>query len=138
MSSSVAPPTDASNADVIRWAFEKLNEHDVTAVKQFWTAETIERFPDRMCRGAEEIAGYFEDAFRAIPDFHMEIVAIDGMDHFVFRDGVVISNFVVFDQMQYARQIGMMPADGSAADKSLKVAFNARTKLTARLRRSAA
>jgi hypothetical protein len=38
--------------------------------------------------------------------------------------------------MQYARQIGMMPSDGSTADKSLKVAFNARTKLMAKIRRS--
>jgi steroid delta-isomerase-like uncharacterized protein len=167
--STVAPLTHASNADLIRWAFEKLNEHDVSAVKQLWTDETTERFPDTSCRGADEIARYFEDAFRGIPDFHMEIVAlaeqdehvfvhwrltgthrgqllgiepterklsIDGMDHFTVRDRVVVSNFVVFDQMQYARQIGMMPSDGSAADKLLKGAFNARTKLMAKVRRS--
>jgi hypothetical protein len=56
-------------------------------------------------------------------------LTIDGMDHFVIRDGVVLSNLVVFDQMQYARQIGMMPADGSTADKAVKAAFNARTRL---------
>jgi steroid delta-isomerase-like uncharacterized protein len=167
--STAAPPTHASNTELIRWTFEKLNEHDARAVKQLWTDETIERFPDRTCRGADEIAGYFEDVFSALPDFHMEMVAIveqdervfvhwrltgthrgqllgieptgrrlaiDGMDHFTLRDGVVVSNFVVFDQMQYARQIGMMPSDGSAADKSLKAAFNARTKLMAKLRRS--
>jgi steroid delta-isomerase-like uncharacterized protein len=167
--STAAPPIHASNTELIRWAFEKLNEHDATALKQFWTDETIERFPDRTCHGADEIAGYFEDAFRALPDFHMEMVtiveqdehvfvhwrltgthrghllgiaptgrklSIDGMDHFTLRNGVVVSNFVIFDQMQYARQIGMMPSDGSTADKSLKVAFNARTKLMARIRRS--
>jgi steroid delta-isomerase-like uncharacterized protein len=154
---------------LIRWAFEKLNDHDATSLKQFWTDETVERFPDRTCSGADDIAGYFQEAFQAIPDFHMEIVAIveqdehvfvhwrltgthrglllgveptgkklsiDGMDHFILRDGVVVSNFVVFDQMQYARQIGMMPADGSTADKALKATFNGRTKLRARLRRS--
>jgi hypothetical protein len=36
--------------------------------------------------------------------------------------------------MQYARQIGMMPADGSGADRTLKLAFNARTELVKRLR----
>jgi predicted ester cyclase len=169
--STVAPGGHASNADLIRWAFAKLNEHDVTPLKQYWTDETVERFPDRTCRGADEIAGYFEEAFTAIADFHMEVIAvteqgeqvfvhwhltgihrgpllsiqatgrklsIDGMDHFVVRDGVIVSNFVVFDQMQYARQIGMLPADGSPADRSLKVAFNARTKLIARLRGSKA
>jgi steroid delta-isomerase-like uncharacterized protein len=167
--STAAPVTHASNTELIRWTFEKLNEHDVAALRQVWTDETTERFPDRTCRGADEIASYFEDAFRGLPDFHMEIVgiveqdehafvhwhltgthrgqllgieptgrklSIDGMDHFTIRDGVIVSNFVIFDQMQYARQIGMMPPDGSTADKSLKVAFNARTKLLARVRRS--
>jgi predicted ester cyclase len=63
-------------------------------------------------------------------------LAIDGMDHFVIRDGTVVSNFVVFDQMQYARQIGMMPADGSPADTAVKRAFNARTKLLAKVKRT--
>ncbi len=62
-------------------------------------------------------------------------VAIDGMDHFVVRDGKIVSNFVVFDQMDYARQLGMMPADGSSGDRALKSAFNARTRLLDKLRR---
>lgn len=62
-------------------------------------------------------------------------IAIDGMDHFVVRDGKIVSNFVVFDQMDYARQLGMLPPDASAADRALKSAFNARTKLLDRLRR---
>jgi steroid delta-isomerase-like uncharacterized protein len=162
------PPTEASNAELLRWSFEKLNSHDVAPLKQFWTADTVERFPDRTCRGTEEIAAYFEDTFAGLPDFHIEVtaiaeqgddvfvhwhltgthngpilgieptgkrLAIDGMDHFVVRDGKVVSNFVVFDQMQYARQVGMLPADGSPGDKAFKSAFNARTKLAQRLRR---
>lgn len=79
------PPTEASNAELIRWAFETLNSHDVAPLKQFWTADTVERFPDRTCRGAEELAAYFEDTFAALPDFHMEITAIaeQGDDVFV-------------------------------------------------------
>ena len=160
-------PENATNAELIRWAFEMLNRHDVSVLKQYWSAETVERFPDRTCRGPEEIARYFEEAFAAIPDFHMDIVAVaeqdenvfvhwrltgthlgplqgiqptgkklevDGIDHFVIRDGQVSSNFVVFDQMQYARQIGLMPPDGSVADRALKAAFNARTKLASRKR----
>lgn len=162
-----SPPANATNAELVRWAFEMLNRHDVSALKQFWTNDTVERFPDRTCRGADEIAAYFEDAMAAIGDFHMEVVAIaeqgedvfvhwrltgihagpllgiepthkplaiDGIDHFVVRDGEVISNFVIFDQMQYARQIGLLPADGSAADKAFKGAFNARTKIAAKLK----
>jgi predicted ester cyclase len=62
-------------------------------------------------------------------------IALDGMDHFVLRDGAVVSNFVAFDQMQFARAIGMLPPDGSRADKAVKAVFNARSRLTARLRR---
>src|SRR3954471_4489243 len=165
---TAALPKQASNGELVRWAFERLNDHDVAPLKEFWTDDTVEHFPDRTCRGAEEIAAYFEDTLRALPDFHMEIVslveqgddvfvqwhltgthqgpllgieptgkrlAIDGIDHFVFRDGKVVSNFIVTDQLAYARQIGMMPPDGSAADRGMKAAFNARTRLARRLKR---
>lgn len=168
MATTATPPTQASNAELIRWAFDRLNANDVESLKQFWGPETVERFPDKTCRGPDEIAAYFEDALAAIPDWHIEItaiaeqgddvfvhwhmtgthegallgiegtgkpLAIDGLDHFVVRDGTVVSNFVVFDQLQYARQIGMMPPDGSPADKAMKAAFNARTKLMERLKR---
>ncbi|CAN5262534.1 hypothetical protein BH20ACT16_BH20ACT16_05450 [soil metagenome] len=62
-------------------------------------------------------------------------IALDGIDHFVVRDGTVATNFVVFDQMQFARQIGLLPPDGSAGDRATKAAFNAKTRLLARLRR---
>ena len=62
-------------------------------------------------------------------------LAIDGIDHFVIRDRKVVSNFVVADQLQYARQIGMMPPDGSAGDKAFKAAFNLRTRVASKLGR---
>ena len=61
-------------------------------------------------------------------------VAIDGVDHFVVRDGRIVSNFVIYDQMQFARQIGLLPADGTPGDRAAKAAFNARTRLLERLR----
>ena len=161
-------PENATNAELIRWAFDMLNQHDVAPLRRFWTDASVERFPDRTCHGTDEIAGYFEEAFAAIPDFHMEVLAvaeqgedvfvhwhltgthlgpimgieptgkklsIDGMDHFVLRDGAVVSNFVVFDQMQYALQLGMLPPPGSSGDRAFKGMFNARTKLAGRLKR---
>ena len=62
-------------------------------------------------------------------------LSVDGMDHFVVRDGKVVSNFVVFDRFQYAQQLGMMPPDGSRADRAVKAAFNAQTALRRRLGR---
>ena len=160
--------TSSSNAELIRSSFEALNRGDVAALREYWTDETVERFPDRTCRGADEIAAYFEEILAAISDWQMEVrtiteqgedvfvqwrltgrqtgtiqgieptgktIEVDGIDHFVMRDGKVVTNFVVFDQMQWARAIGMMPADGSQGDKALKAAFNAKTKLAEILKR---
>lgn len=166
---SSQPPADATNGERIRWAFERLNERDLDALRQFWGPETVERFPDGTYTGSDQIATYFAKAFAALPDWHMQVVAIvehgddvlvhwkltgtheggefqgiaptgkpialDGMDHFVMRDGVIVSNFVVFDQMQFARQIGMLPPENSRADRAVKAAFNARTRIASRLRR---
>lgn len=162
------PPTNASNGDLVRWAFEQINEHDVEPLRQFWTPQTAERFPDKSVTGSDEIVAYFDEVFAAISDFKIEIkalaeegedvfvrwhmtgrhtgpftgiegtgkdVAIDGIDHFVIRDGKVISNFVVFDRVQFGQQLGMMPPDDSRGDKAMKALFNTRTKVASKLRR---
>jgi steroid delta-isomerase-like uncharacterized protein len=165
---ATSPPTTASNGELVRWAFEILNTRDVTPLREFWTDDIVDRFPDRTCRGADEIADYFEQVFAALPDFHMEVcdvaeqdehvfvrwhltgthtggaiqgieatgrsIALDGIDHCVLRDGKVVSNQIVFDQMSWARQIGLMPGDGSGADRALKAAFNAKTMLEKKIR----
>jgi len=164
-----APPESATNAELVRWAFDVLNTHDVTPLRPMWTAATVERFPTETCVGTDRIAAYFEAAFAALPDFRIEIQAIaesgenvmvrwhltgthsgaawqgvapsgkpislDGIDHFVVRDGTVVSNFVVFDQMQFARAVGLMPPDGSPAERAMKAAFAAKTRLWKRLGR---
>jgi steroid delta-isomerase-like uncharacterized protein len=56
-------------------------------------------------------------------------IRLDGVDHFTLRDGKIASNFVIFDQTQWGRQIGLVPEDGSTGDRALKGAFNARIKL---------
>ena len=162
------PPANTSNAEIVRWAFEMINAHDVPALAQLWNDATVERFPPGTSQGKAEMVRYFEVLFAAVPDAHMDViavaengddvfihwrltgthsgapfegidasgraVAIDGMDHFVIRDGIVATNFVVYDQMQFARQIGMLPPDGSPADRATKAAFNAKTRLLSRLR----
>ena len=55
-------------------------------------------------------------------------IEMDGFDHFVFHDGKVVTNTVVFDQMNFARQIGLLPTDGSPVDRTLKAAFNLKTR----------
>lgn len=61
-------------------------------------------------------------------------IALDGMDEFTFRAGEMASNFVVFDQMEVGRQLGLLPPDGSQADRALKAAFNAKTKIAEAIR----
>ncbi|HEX8207235.1 MAG TPA: ester cyclase [Solirubrobacteraceae bacterium] len=62
-------------------------------------------------------------------------IRIAAIDHFTIRDGKMASNFVVFDQMEFGRQLGLMPPDGSAPDRALKAVFNGVTSLRARLKR---
>ena len=144
----MAPPEGATTVDLLRWVFDRLNEHDIASLRRFWTPQTVECFPDATCRGADEVARYFEDKFAAIEGFHLEVVAIavegsdamvhwrmDGIDHFVLEGATVVSNTVVFDQMAFARQVGLLPADRTAADRALKAVFNARTRLVGAARR---
>src|SRR5687767_10037809 len=39
-------------------------------------------------------------------------ISLDGIDHFVVRDGKIASNFVVADQLQFAEQVGLLPVAG--------------------------
>ncbi len=162
------PPVDATNGELVRWAFDVINTHDVEPLKPMWV-DAVEYFPGLTAHGPEEIAAYFNASFAAMPDFRLEIMGlaedgenvlvrwrasghftgehyqgiaptgsamqINGCDHFVIRDGRVVTNHVVIDQLDFARQIGMMPPDGSIADRALKTAFNAKTLALSKLRR---
>lgn len=63
-------------------------------------------------------------------------IALDGIDCFSFREGKIVHNAVVFDQMSFGRQIGMLPARDSLGERGMRAAFNARTKLKRRFSRS--
>ena len=65
-------------------------------------------------------------------------ISLDGMDQFTFRDGEMAANFVVFDQMEVGRQLGLLPPDGSPPDRALKAAFNAKTKIAEAIRQARA
>ena len=56
-------------------------------------------------------------------------VEIRGFDLFELEDGKLVSNTAYYDGASFARQIGMLPPDGSGADRAMKGAFNAVTKL---------
>jgi steroid delta-isomerase-like uncharacterized protein len=62
-------------------------------------------------------------------------VDLHGMDCFTIRDGLVAHNHVIYDGASFARQVGLLPAEGSVADRAMTAAFNARTRLRNRFRR---
>ena len=62
-----------------------------------------------------------------------EGVTLDGIDHFVFRGRKVVGIFGCTNEMDFARQIGAVPKDGTLADHVLKTAINTKTKVTDRI-----
>jgi len=65
-------PTNTELADQI---FAAINAHDVDALRELWAEEVEERFPDKTCRGKEELAAHFKGLFAAMSDMRMEKVA---------------------------------------------------------------
>ena len=157
-----------TNTELAQQILDAINAHDTQALRAIWADDVEERFPDKTCRGKDELAGYFADLFAALPDFHMErlssveegetvflrwrmtathtggpfngidvtskAVTLDGFDEMTVRDGKMQANFVVFDQMEVGRQLGLLPPDGSPPDRALKAAFNAKTKIAEAIR----
>jgi steroid delta-isomerase-like uncharacterized protein len=61
-------------------------------------------------------------------------VDMRGMDMIEVEDGRVAGNNVYYDQLAFARQIGMLPAEGSLGDRLMTGAFNLVTKGRATVR----
>ena len=62
-------------------------------------------------------------------------IELDGIDCFTIRDGRVVHNHVIYDTTAFARQIGMLPSQDSAADRAMTKTFNLRTQVKKRLGR---
>jgi steroid delta-isomerase-like uncharacterized protein len=56
-------------------------------------------------------------------------VEIRGFALLELEDGQIVSNTAYYDGASFARQIGMLPPDGSGADRAMKSAFNAVTRV---------
>ncbi|MBA2348736.1 MAG: ester cyclase [Solirubrobacterales bacterium] len=63
---------------------------------------------------------------------------LEGMDELTITDGLIQENNAFTDGMTFARQIGMLPAEGSPADQRVLKAFNAKSRLASRLQASGA
>lgn len=60
-------------------------------------------------------------------------MAMEGVDLLTVSDGLIQSNDAFPDSIALPRQLGMIPAQGSSAELRLTGAFNARTRLGARI-----
>ena len=54
-----------------------------------------------------------------------------------FEAGQLKSNTIYIDGLAFARQIGLLPREGSVADRLIEASFNARTDVTTLVRRLA-
>ncbi len=59
-------------------------------------------------------------------------VQIRGVDVMEIADGLIQYNTIYYDGAAFARQIGMLPAQGSRQDRAMMAAFNAKTRLSQR------
>jgi glyoxylase-like metal-dependent hydrolase (beta-lactamase superfamily II)/predicted ester cyclase len=60
-------------------------------------------------------------------------VILEGCDLLRIADGRIVANDAYVDGMGFARQIGMLPAQGSGQEQAMTKAFNARTKIASKL-----
>lgn len=65
-------------------------------------------------------------------------VELSGLDLLEVRDGLIVHNDAFSDGMGFARQIGMLPSQGSGAEEKVLRAFNARTRAARKLAGTAA
>jgi|Tabmets5t2r1_1033131.scaffolds.fasta_scaffold68857_2 steroid delta-isomerase-like uncharacterized protein len=55
-------------------------------------------------------------------------IDVRGLDLIEIEDGLIVSNTAYYDNMAYARQVGLMPPMDSGAERAMKSAFNTITK----------
>ncbi len=61
-------------------------------------------------------------------------IAIEGLDLLTISDGMIQENFAYTNATELARQMGAMPAAGSAGERAMLAAVNARTAATAKIK----
>jgi steroid delta-isomerase-like uncharacterized protein len=60
-------------------------------------------------------------------------IEMRGLDLLEIEGKEILSNTAYYDGASFARQVGMLPLEGSGAERAMKAAFNAVTKLRQRI-----
>lgn len=108
-------------AAVPDWRFEVLDmvaQGDKVAVR--WRA-------DGTFDGTGELLGFAPNGRR---------VELEGADVLTVADGRIVSNYAYTNGLLFAQQIGALPRPDSAQGRAMAAAFNAKTAIAKRLRRS--
>jgi steroid delta-isomerase-like uncharacterized protein len=64
-------------------------------------------------------------------------IQLRGMDLIEIEDGRIAGNVIYYDGLAFARQVGMLPAAGSAGDRLIARTFNGLTAIRSRIHRAA-
>ena len=150
--------------EVARSYFSAVTARDPEKVAEHWHEEGVNDIvPVAVLRGPAEIEGYFQELFRALPDFDFRVqsvvaderraavewratgtfsggplmglepngsrIEIRGVDLAEIEGKKLVRNTAYYDGAAMARQLGMLPAQDSGAEKAMKGAFNAVTKV---------
>jgi steroid delta-isomerase-like uncharacterized protein len=153
-----------SPEQVARSYFQALGDRDAQAMASHWDPEGVEDIITfGIFRGPDEVRGFFDELFAAIPDAEAIVdrvvaddttavvqwrlrgtfsggrfqgldavgkpVAMRGCDVLEIEDGRIKRNTAYSDGLDFARQIGMLPPQGSGVEKALYGAFNGLNKL---------
>jgi steroid delta-isomerase-like uncharacterized protein len=110
------------------------------AIREFWR-EVFAAFPDfeiefeRIVADARNAALYWTargtftgEPFQGVAP-NGRRVELRGTDAMEIEDGLIVRNTIYWDGAAFARDIGLLPPRDSRAERTLLVAFNARTKL---------
>lgn len=131
--------------DVVRDFVAVAEFRGVDACQEFFT-ELLAAFPDFDIQVANMIADgdHVVSEWRATGTFtgtpfrgvHAtgRPVELRGCDVMHFDQGKLKRNTVYYDGLGFARQIGLLPKEGSAGDKGLTAAFNVSIDLRTRIR----
>jgi steroid delta-isomerase-like uncharacterized protein len=163
------PPTEkdvlrTTPAEIAASYFAAVAEHDAQKMASHWDAEGIDDLVAfGIYRGPDEIRGFFDELFAAIPDLEIFVdrviaddrhavvqyrmrgnfsggsfqgldapgkpVEVRGCDVLEVGDGRITRNTAYTDGLDFARQVGMLPPQGSGVEKALYGAFNGMNKL---------
>ena len=93
-----------------------------------FTTEDVHAVSDDVAVGQWRMSGTFSGGpFQGIEPTGRRVV-LRGIDVMRFENGVLRHNDVYYDGLAFARQVGLLPAADSAADRAMLSAFNAVTK----------